>query len=386
MTTRRTSNLGPTKPGFNVDRDDDTVMSGTMFALVAFVMFAILAFAAIRFGTASIESDIENRAIGLLAANDLASVNVLATGTEVELTGTIHETRSEEAIFAAVAELRGVTAVSGKLWPISTGTDEELVITGDSLRFEWKGSVITVPGDVSTTARIDAIVNALDDAWARVDIDDLAVLEGIADESPWLGKVLALILQTKESLAEGLAIVAPEQKLLVLSGIVETKAERTALNDLIKQTAAEIGFDANPAVRVPDTVIPTKEEVEELQVNLNELLDGKVVEFRVNSDEITEAGTELLDEILTTIALAPDIRIEIRGHADAQGSADENLELSKARAMSVLAYLIDKGQNEERFDVLWFGDTQPIGDNNTEEGRALNRRIEFRALLEEGGE
>ena len=63
MTTRRTSNLGPTKPGFNVDRDDDTVMSGTMFALVAFVMFAILAFAAIRFGTASIESDIENRAI-----------------------------------------------------------------------------------------------------------------------------------------------------------------------------------------------------------------------------------------------------------------------------------------------------------------------------------
>jgi outer membrane protein OmpA-like peptidoglycan-associated protein len=173
--------------------------------------------------------------------------------------------------------------------------------------------------------------------------------------------------------------------LLVLSGEVLTKAERNTLNDHVKEIADEIGFDVNPAVRAPETDVPTQEEVDELQVDLNALLEGQVVEFRVNSDEITEKGTTLLDDILETIGIEPDIRIEIAGHADSAGSATRNMTLSRDRANAVLAYLVAAGQNADRFDVVAYGDTKPIGDNSTEEGRALNRRIEFRALLAEDG-
>lgn len=383
MTTRRQTNQGPTTPGFRQDRDDDVVMSGTMFWLVAGGAFLVLLFLAIRFGTASIEADIETRANGLLEANDLTTVNVRASGTDVELTGSIDESRSEEAIFAAVAALGGVTSVDGKLWPVGSGSDEDIVIVGDSVEIQWNGSTVVVRGDLSTQDRKDSVSTALEAGFSQVDVDDVEVVEGLAEESAWLGKVLSLVLSARESLFEGLVIVAPSQELLVLSGEVETKAQRNALNDEVTRTAAEIGFDVNPAVRAPETDVPTQEEVEELQVDLNALLEGQVVEFRTNSDEITEQGTELLDQILEIISLAPNIRIEIAGHADAAGSAENNLTLSQDRANAVLAYLVAAGQDEERFDVLAFGDTQPIGDNSTEEGRALNRRIEFRALLAE---
>ncbi len=383
MSTRQSANLGPTKPGFQRERDDDVAMSGAMFWIIVVVAFLILSVLAVRFGTAAIESDIESRANGLLRANDLTTVNVRAMGTDVELTGSISEERSEEAIFAAVAALSGVTSVEGKLWPIGVVNDENVVIIGDSVEIEWDGSSAVVRGDLSTEERKHAVETTLGDVFTTVDVDDVDVVDGLADEGAWLGKVLSLVLTSKETLPSGLVIVAPSQKLLVLSGDVATKGERNALNNHVLEIASDIGFDANPAVRAPETSAPTKEEVEELQVDLNTLLEGRVVEFRVNSDEITSAGTELLDDILAIIAIEPDIRIEIAGHADAAGSAARNMTLSRDRANAVLAYLVAAGQDAGRFDVVAFGDTKPIGDNSTEQGRALNRRIEFRALLAE---
>ena len=108
------------------------------------------------------------------------------------------------------------------------------------------------------------------------------------------------------------------------------------------------------------------------------------MEFEVNSDVITETGITLLDEILEILRLAPEIMVEIAGHADTHGKATTNLVLSEARAASVLLYLIAQGENPDRYTSVGYGDTEPIADNTTAEGRARNRRIEFRALLEEG--
>lgn len=383
MTSTRPSNLGPSRPGFRQERDDDVVMSGAMFWLAVVVAFVVIVVLAVRFGTSSIEADIESRANGLLEANGLTAVNVQASGTAVELSGSIDEDRNEDAIFAAILNLGGVTAVDGKLWPISSSIGEDIEIVGDSIEIEWSGSSVIVRGDLSAEERKLSVDSALGESFTRVDINSVEVVEGLADEGPWLGKVLSLVLTSRESLSDGLVIIAPSQKLLVLSGEVETKADRNKLNDHAKEIAAEIGFDVNPAVRAPETDIPTKEEVDELQVDLNALLEGQVVEFRVNSDEITDKGKQLLDDILETIGIEPDIRIEIAGHADAAGSAERNMTLSLDRANAVLAYLVAAGQNADRFDVVAFGDTKPIGDNSTEAGRALNRRIEFRALLAE---
>ena len=75
----------------------------------------------------------------------------------------------------------------------------------------------------------------------------------------------------------------------------------------------------------------------------------------------------------------------IAGHTDDRGSADANQLLSEQRANAVLEYLIQRGQDPARFDTIGYGETQPIASNDTAEGRARNRRIEFTALLEEEG-
>jgi outer membrane protein OmpA-like peptidoglycan-associated protein len=76
----------------------------------------------------------------------------------------------------------------------------------------------------------------------------------------------------------------------------------------------------------------------------------------------------------------PDIRIEIGGHTDNQGSPEHNKTLSKNRALAVYNYLLSRGIDASRMTYAGFGDTKPISDNETEAGRALNRRTEFKII------
>ena len=74
------------------------------------------------------------------------------------------------------------------------------------------------------------------------------------------------------------------------------------------------------------------------------------------------------------------IKIEIGGHTDNIGSDEYNKDLSLRRAENVYYYLISKGIDEKRMSYKGYGESQPIATNETEEGRALNRRTEFKIV------
>jgi outer membrane protein OmpA-like peptidoglycan-associated protein len=74
------------------------------------------------------------------------------------------------------------------------------------------------------------------------------------------------------------------------------------------------------------------------------------------------------------------ISIEISGHTDNIGSSVHNQKLSENRAKSVRSYLLEMGIDASRVQFKGYGDTQPIADNNTDEGRSLNRRTTFKVL------
>lgn len=78
----------------------------------------------------------------------------------------------------------------------------------------------------------------------------------------------------------------------------------------------------------------------------------------------------------------PEWKLQIAGHTDNVGAAQSNLTLSKKRAEAVKNYLSSKGIDENRFNVLYFGQTQPIADNSTKEGRQKNRRVEMKIIFE----
>ncbi|HNR06388.1 MAG TPA: OmpA family protein [Saprospiraceae bacterium] len=100
------------------------------------------------------------------------------------------------------------------------------------------------------------------------------------------------------------------------------------------------------------------------------------VHFKTGSDSLTmESGTQL-DELASVMTAYSGVNIRVVGHTDNVGDAAMNKKLSDARAKSVKAYLVGKGIAGRRIETLGMGQASPIGDNNTEEGKAMNRRVE----------
>jgi OOP family OmpA-OmpF porin len=104
------------------------------------------------------------------------------------------------------------------------------------------------------------------------------------------------------------------------------------------------------------------------------------ITFDTGKATIRKTSRGPLNEVVKTMREYPDIRLEISGHTDDQGSREFNVELSEQRAASVAAYLVSQGVSQDRFVVKGFGPDEPIADNKTKAGRAQNRRIEFKVL------
>jgi OOP family OmpA-OmpF porin len=103
----------------------------------------------------------------------------------------------------------------------------------------------------------------------------------------------------------------------------------------------------------------------------------KGIEFDFRKDTIRPGSKPLLDEAVEVLQEFPGVKVTITGFTDNVGTEAFNLDLSKRRAAAVKKYLVDHGVASERITTDGKGPADPIGDNTTEEGRALNRRIEF---------
>lgn len=101
------------------------------------------------------------------------------------------------------------------------------------------------------------------------------------------------------------------------------------------------------------------------------------INFATNIYELNAPSMRILNEFLVFLHDHPNLHIGIHGHTDSIGDAFMNMELSERRAKSVYEYLIKNGISERRLRWKGFGETEPIADNSTEEGRAKNRRTEF---------
>jgi outer membrane protein OmpA-like peptidoglycan-associated protein len=110
----------------------------------------------------------------------------------------------------------------------------------------------------------------------------------------------------------------------------------------------------------------------------NDVLILRGVNFDFNKDTLTLDAKAILDQVADALQARPDIKVEIAGHTDGIGTVPYNLKLSDRRAKSVKRYLVAKGIDSGRMTTIGYGKSRPIADNNTDEGRALNRRVELK--------
>ena len=114
------------------------------------------------------------------------------------------------------------------------------------------------------------------------------------------------------------------------------------------------------------------------QALFNDALSGENFRFATAKARILNESNALLDKMADIIKQCPDSRVEIGGHTDWQGSSSYNQALSQRRANAVRDALIARGAKAEHLTAVGYGEDQPIADNKTKEGRAANRRTEFK--------
>lgn len=99
--------------------------------------------------------------------------------------------------------------------------------------------------------------------------------------------------------------------------------------------------------------------------------------FDVDQAEIKNEFKPFLDKMGAVVLGHSDLRIMVIGHTDADGSASYNIALSERRAVAIIDYFVSKGLSRDRIKIQFKGETEPIGDNKTADGKQLNRRVDF---------
>lgn len=140
---------------------------------------------------------------------------------------------------------------------------------------------------------------------------------------------------------------------------VESKEECSCLNDKIR------------------------EEVHDPPLQLSEVkeVELQTVFFAFDDSTLDAASKVTLDRTASLMRKNQFLLVRVKGHTDIVGPEGHNQKLSANRAKAVLAYLKDQGVDPKRLEIEWFGSAEPIANNDTQEGRAQNRRVDF-ALLE----
>jgi outer membrane protein OmpA-like peptidoglycan-associated protein len=105
------------------------------------------------------------------------------------------------------------------------------------------------------------------------------------------------------------------------------------------------------------------------------------VQFAYNSAQILKASDFVLDAVHKILVENPEITlVEIQGHTDDKGSDNYNKGLSERRAASVVNWLVRKGIDKKRLKSVGYGESEPLYSNDSEDGRANNRRVEFHII------
>jgi outer membrane protein OmpA-like peptidoglycan-associated protein len=362
--------------------EEGPILSGFAFWLLSAVALIAVTAAAVFFGSSHVEAALQSDTIEYLRRAGFDEVMVEATGQDIELVGTVPTQEDLVALPETVSDRPGVGRVSARL-EVQEPDAPEGPAPSDPMVLTLADDVLSVTGTLPSQSAINRVTTALADTGHQLDTEGLEIRERVPAVDEWMAAVLAITDRLNQEVDEFEIVVNPDSGVATVSAVFDSRQVRADV-----RRAAEDLFQDGPLAFVSALTLvdapppPPRQQVVELQENLDDLISGKVIEFEFNSDVLTRDGRRLLADIVPPLRQFPDVPVEIAGHADSVGSAAANMDLSRRRAQAVVDFLVERGQDPDRFVVTAYGDTRPIASNATEEGRARNRRIEFIALEE----
>lgn len=226
---------------------------------------------------------------------------------------------------------------------------------------------VIAEGIVPDQATKSAILARLQELYGAGRIVDRIQVESIPAPPNW-GKYVSNMLSPGLRRVSAGKLEVDGQSVRV-SGQVANEAQR-------QQVASELSVASNSSYTITNSLRAGGSE----QDLLDQTLAGRIIEFESGSARLTPPGMGILDEMARKMRELGEVRVQIIGHTDNVGQRQNNLALSHARAETVRAYLAQRGVAAGGLSVLGKGPDEPVADNAAADGRARNRRIEFRVL------
>lgn len=241
-------------------------------------------------------------------------------------------------------------------------------------------ATLSPEGQVQLRGRLsDENLRNLADSYAKAAFgsDKVYTATRLVDDLPsgWPVRVLTG-LEALAQLSNGAVTVTPDT--LTVTGNTGNPQASTGIASLLAKKLSDTGtFDINVTYQKkldPVAALPSPEECE---AEIADILATSKINFEPGSATIDAATLGTLDDIAEILKKCGDIKLEIQGHTDSQGGEDMNRNLSQSRAQSVLNELRARRVLTSSYNAQGYGETNPIADNETAEGREANRRIEF---------
>lgn len=225
---------------------------------------------------------------------------------------------------------------------------------------------VVVSGQVPDEGSRAAILGKMRELYGAANIVDRLEVGGVVPPPNWTEYMTKLLTENLKNIRGGQMQVDGTR--VSLKGRVENEALR-------QQVVSQVATALNPTYTVDNALV-----VNGGQKVLDQTLSNRVVEFESGSANLTPGGIAILKEMLAAMKQIGNPKVQIIGHTDSSGDRTANVVLSLARANAVRAYLVEHGIPAGNLSALGSGSDRPVSTNDTPEGRAKNRRIEFRLV------
>lgn len=225
---------------------------------------------------------------------------------------------------------------------------------------------VVASGTVPDEAARAAILGRLRELYGAQNVIDRLEVGGVVPPPNWSENMAKILTPNLKQVHKGQLQVNGTQ--IALHGSVGNEAVR-------QQVVSTMATSLNPTYTIDNGLVAAGGEAQSL---LDKTLSNRVVEFESGSATLTSLGRAILDEMTAAIKQIGSPKIQLIGHTDSQGNRQANVALSLARAGTVRNYLVEKGIPADTLSAAGSGPDQPVASNDTLEGRAKNRRIEFR--------
>ncbi len=364
----------------SADREERT-RSNFLRLLPVFLAFGVLGLVTSLWAIPRIEDSLQEEAREALVEKGIKVGSVTFDGRDAKLAG-FPDDMSAEA-FAAVADVSGVRSVEFVDQEATVANQVELDITVDN-------GELRIAGTVLNNTQAKQLRTAAEDTFGRDNFVDDIVVADEAD-SAVIDSEDARVRQLSEFIVSlGLASVADVQVQgpsidieAVVADIDANTVMTLGATGLSDFTSRQVNIQTGPAIGIDPEIDDDSDEPSgflipaEPQLALIADEFNSASSFEPGSATLTTEGEVALDKLTELLGDFDGLGVQVTGHTDNTGDAIENVRLSQRRADAVVDYLVAAGVSSDRLVAIGLGSAKPAASNDTDDGRAQNRRVEF---------